>query len=56
MMRLMEYLTGIGCILVAESTQGGAPAVVQEMVIKGELNRRLDEYRQRVLELAEIGE
>ena len=36
MMRLMEYLTGIGCILVAESTQGGAPVVVQQMVIKGE--------------------
>ncbi|MEW6335084.1 MAG: 4-hydroxyphenylacetate 3-hydroxylase C-terminal domain-containing protein, partial [Thermodesulfobacteriota bacterium] len=54
MMRLMEYLTGIGCILVAESTQGGAPVVVQQMMIKGELNKRLDEFKQRVLDLAEI--
>jgi 4-hydroxybutyryl-CoA dehydratase/vinylacetyl-CoA-Delta-isomerase len=54
MMRLMEYLTGIGCILVAESTQGGAPVVVQQMVIRGELGKRLEEYKQRALELAEI--
>ncbi len=54
MMRLMEYLTGIGCILVAESTQGGAPVVVQQMVIKGELGKRLEEFKQRALELAEI--
>ena len=55
MMRLMEYLTGIGCILVAESTQGGAPVVVQQMVIQGELSKRLEEYKKRVLDLAEIG-
>lgn len=54
MMRLMEYLTGIGCILVAESTQGGAPVVVQQMVIKGELGKRLDEFKKRALELADI--
>jgi 4-hydroxybutyryl-CoA dehydratase / vinylacetyl-CoA-Delta-isomerase len=54
MMRLMEYLTGIGCILVAESTQGGAPVVVQQMVVQGELSKRLEEYKKRVLELAEI--
>lgn len=54
MMRLMEYLTGIGGILLAESTQGGAPEVVQEMAIRGELGRRLGEYKQRVLDLAEI--
>jgi len=54
MMRLMEYLTGIGCILLAESTQGGAPVVVQQMVIKGELSKRLEEYKKRVKELAEI--
>jgi len=54
MMRLMEYLTGIGCILVAESTQGGAPVVVQQMVIKGELSQRLEEFKKRVLDLAEI--
>ncbi|MCF8024498.1 MAG: 4-hydroxybutyryl-CoA dehydratase [Desulfobacteraceae bacterium] len=53
-MRLMEYLTGIGCILLAESTQGGAPAVVQQMIIKGELNKRLEEYKERVLDLADI--
>jgi len=54
MMRLMEYLTGIGCILVAESTQGGAPVVVQQMMIKGELSQRLEEFKKRVLDLAEI--
>jgi 4-hydroxybutyryl-CoA dehydratase/vinylacetyl-CoA-Delta-isomerase len=54
MMRLMEYLTGIGCILVAESTQGGAPVVVQQMIIKGELGKRLEEYKKRVLNLANI--
>ena len=54
MMRLMEYLTGIGCILLAESTQGGAPVVVQQMVIKGELGKRLEEFKQRALELAQI--
>jgi len=54
MMRLMEYLTGIGCILVAESTQGGAPVVVQQMIIKGELSKRLEEYKRRVLNLANI--
>jgi 4-hydroxybutyryl-CoA dehydratase/vinylacetyl-CoA-Delta-isomerase len=54
MMRLMEYLTGIGCILVAESTQGGAPVVVQQMVMKGELGKRLEEFKRRALELAEI--
>lgn len=55
MMRLMEYLTGIGCILVAESTQGGAPSIVQQMVIQGELKKRLEEYKTRVTNLAQIG-
>ena len=54
MMRLMEYLTGIGCILVAESTQGGAPVVVQQMMVKGELKNRLAELKERVLNIAEI--
>lgn len=55
MMRLMEYLTGIGCILVAESSQGGAPTAGQQMVINAALRKQLEEYKQRVLELAGIG-
>jgi hypothetical protein len=39
---------------VAESTQGGAPVVVQQMIIKGELSKRLEEYKRRVLNLANI--
>ena len=54
MMRLMEYLTGIGNILVAESSQGGAPTASQQLVINVELRKQLEEYKQRVLELAGI--
>lgn len=53
LLRLMEYLTGIGCILVAESTQGGAPVAVQHLVLKGELKKRLVEYKKDVLDLIE---
>ena len=54
MMRLMEYLTGIGNILVAESSQGGAPTANQQMVVTGDLRRNLEKYKQSVLKLAEI--
>ena len=54
MMRLMEYLTGIGNILVAESSQGGAPTASQELVFNTELRKNLEEYKARVLELAGI--
>lgn len=53
LLRLMEYLTGIGCILVAESTQGGAPIAVQQLVLKGELKKKLTEFKQNVLSLVE---
>jgi len=56
MMRMMEYLTGIGNILVAESSQGGAPTASQQLVINVELRKQLEEYKQRVLELAGIKE
>jgi 4-hydroxybutyryl-CoA dehydratase/vinylacetyl-CoA-Delta-isomerase len=52
MMRLMEYLTGIGNILVAESSQGGAPTASQQLVINAELRRNLEEYKTRILEMA----
>lgn len=54
MMRLMEYLTGIGNILVAESTQGGAPTASQQLVISAELKTRLERYKRHILELAGI--
>jgi 4-hydroxybutyryl-CoA dehydratase/vinylacetyl-CoA-Delta-isomerase len=54
MMRMMEYLTGIGNILVAESSQGGAPTANQQMVVNTEMRRQLEEYKKRVLDLAEI--
>lgn len=54
MMRMMEYLTGIGNILVAESSQGGAPTANQQLVVNADLRRQLDEYKTRVLELAGI--
>jgi len=54
MFRLMEYLTGIGNILVAESSQGGAPTASQELIIYVELKKQLEEYKKRVLELAGI--
>ena len=53
-MRLMEYLTGIGNILVAESSQGGAPTANQQMVVTGELRKNLEEYKRSVLKLANI--
>jgi len=52
MMRMMEYLTGIGCILVAESSQGGAPTANQQLVVNADLRKNLEEYKARVLELA----
>ncbi len=54
LMRLMEYLTGIGNILVAESSQGGAPTANQQLVINAELRRKLEEYKSRIYELAGI--
>jgi 4-hydroxybutyryl-CoA dehydratase/vinylacetyl-CoA-Delta-isomerase len=54
MMRLMEYLTGIGNILVAESSQGGAPIASQQLVINTELKKNLEDYKKQVLELAGI--
>ncbi len=54
MMRLMEYLTGIGNILVAESSQGGAPTASQQMVVSADLRKNLEEYKLLVLELAGI--
>ena len=54
MMRLMEYLTGIGNILVAESSQGGAPTASQQLVINAELRKNLEQYRRCVLDLAGI--
>jgi len=51
MMRLMEYLTGIGNILVAESSQGGAPTASQQLVINAELRRSLDEYKTCILKM-----
>ena len=54
MMRMMEYLTGIGCILVAESSQGGAPTANQQLVVNADLRKNLEEYKARVLELARI--
>ena len=56
MMRLMEYLTGIGNILVAESSQGGAPTASQQMVVTGDLRKNLEEYKRKVLKLAGIKE
>jgi 4-hydroxybutyryl-CoA dehydratase/vinylacetyl-CoA-Delta-isomerase len=54
MVRLMEYLTGIGSILVAESSVGGAPTASQELVIRTEVRKRLGEYKACALELAGI--
>jgi hypothetical protein len=54
MMRMMEYLTGIGNILVAESSQGGAPTANQQMVVNAAMRTQLEEYKRRVLELADI--
>lgn len=54
MMRLMEYLTGIGNILVAESSQGGAPTASQQMVVNAVLRKNLEKYKARVLEMADI--
>ncbi|MBW1785866.1 MAG: 4-hydroxybutyryl-CoA dehydratase [Deltaproteobacteria bacterium] len=54
MMRMMEYLTGIGNILVAESSQGGAPTANQQMVVNAAMRSQLEEYKKRVLELADI--
>ncbi len=56
MLRLMEYLTGIGNILVAESSVGGAPTASQELVIRNELRKRIGEYKKDVLKLAGIEE
>ena len=50
----MEYLTGIGNILVAESSQGGAPTANQQMAISTELRKNMEEYKARVLKLAGI--
>jgi 4-hydroxybutyryl-CoA dehydratase / vinylacetyl-CoA-Delta-isomerase len=54
MMRMMEYLTGIGNILVAESSQGGAPIASQQLVINSELRKNIDIYKNCVLNLAGI--
>ncbi|MBW2345752.1 MAG: hypothetical protein JRF53_17475 [Deltaproteobacteria bacterium] len=54
MMRLMEYLTGIGNILVAESSQGGAPTANQQLVVNAEMRKVIEEAKIRVLELAGI--
>ena len=54
MFRMMEYLTGIGNILVAESSQGGAPTASQQLVINVELRKKIEEYKSKVLELAGI--
>ena len=54
MMRFMEYLTGIGNILVAESSQGGAPTANQQMAISTDLRKNMEEYKARVLKLAGI--
>lgn len=54
MLRLMEYLTGIGNILVAESSQGGAPIASQQMVVSMDLRRNLQQYKLHVLKLAGI--
>jgi len=54
MMRLMEYLTGIGNILVAESSQGGAPTANQQLVVNAEMRKLIEEAKVRVLELAGI--
>jgi 4-hydroxybutyryl-CoA dehydratase/vinylacetyl-CoA-Delta-isomerase len=56
MMRLMEYLTGIGNILVAESSQGGAPTASQQLVVNVEMRKLIAEAKARVLELAGIEE
>ena len=52
MMRFMEYLTGIGNILVAESSQGGAPTANQQMVVSTDLRENIEEYKARALALA----
>jgi len=54
MMRMMEHLTGIGNILVAESSQGGAPTANQQLVVNADLRKQLEEYKLRVMELAGI--
>jgi len=54
MLRMMEYLTGIGNILVAESSQGGAPTASQQLVINVELRKKIEEYKSKVLKLAGI--
>ena len=54
MMRLMEYLTGIGNILVAESSQGGAPTANQQLVVNTEMRKLIAEAKVKVLELAGI--
>ena len=54
MIRMMEYLTGIGNILVAESSQGGAPTASQQLVINVELRKKIEDYKKCVLDLAEV--
>jgi aromatic ring hydroxylase len=54
MMRFMEYLTGIGNILVAESSQGGAPTASQQLVFSASLKKNLEKYKHHVLDLAGI--
>jgi len=54
MLRMMEYLTGIGNILVAESSQGGAPTASQQLVINVELRKKIEDYKKCVLDLAEV--